>query len=96
MVNASDPAVLQRVSHLLHYSQSLDQYDGILMTTLQAVKQVYVHPWKQNSDFIAPIQNQRNRLQNCGNVFLNPTGINGKQKSDLDLSVLNVVFHVGV
>ena len=34
MVNASDPAVLEGVSHLLYYSQSLDQSDGILLTTL--------------------------------------------------------------
>ena len=33
MVDASDPAVLEGVSHLLYYFQSSDQSDGILLVT---------------------------------------------------------------
>lgn len=60
MMNASDPAVLESISHLLYNSQTLNHWDGIPVTTrLQAIKQVYRHPWKQNTDFVASIQNQR-------------------------------------
>lgn len=45
MVNASEPAVLESVSHLLYYSQTLDKWDWISVSFLETIKQVYTHPW---------------------------------------------------